>query len=63
MEEVDERLEEQDLGPRVRKPSQYVRDILSGLGTADGRPGQPQFPVGLQVPEERAEDDAGTLAL
>ncbi|KZV97001.1 hypothetical protein EXIGLDRAFT_608447, partial [Exidia glandulosa HHB12029] len=52
MDDVDNTLENVVEGPRVRKPSQYVRDIQEGVGVADGRPSQSQFPRGLQVPVE-----------
>jgi hypothetical protein len=41
---------------RIRKPSQYVRDIQDGKGAADGRASKPRLPTGLQVPTTVAED-------
>ena len=36
---------------RTRIPTRYVRDIQSGIGTADGRPGKTNLPVGMQTVE------------
>ena len=36
---------------RVKIPTRYVREIQSGIGTADNRPGKPNLPAGMQIPE------------
>ncbi|KZT24201.1 hypothetical protein NEOLEDRAFT_1041462, partial [Neolentinus lepideus HHB14362 ss-1] len=33
-----------------RKPSRYARDLMSGEGRSSSKPGDPNIPVGLQVP-------------
>ncbi|EJD44091.1 hypothetical protein AURDEDRAFT_125388 [Auricularia subglabra TFB-10046 SS5] len=48
--------------PRVRKPSQYVRDIRSGVFMQDNRPSQPLLPRGLQVPPEQPPADVTRTA-
>ena len=35
---------------RTRIPTQYVRDIQTGIGTTDGRPGKTNLPPGIQAP-------------
>lgn len=40
-------------GARVKKPSQYVHQILEGGGVTDTRPQAPTFPKGVQVPTEK----------
>ena len=48
---------------RTRIPTRYVRDIQSGVGTADNRPGKSNLPIGIQIPklitqlEGETEDD------
>jgi hypothetical protein len=36
---------------RTRKPTQYVKDILAGKGTTQGKRGNAQLPTGLQAPK------------
>jgi hypothetical protein len=48
--------------PRVRRATQYLRDIQAGRGWADNRPAQPNVPVGMRIPTPppREESDDGT---
>ena len=34
---------------RTRKPTRYVKEIQSGIGTADGRPGKSNLPPRMQT--------------
>ena len=36
---------------QIKKPARYIREIQSGAGTADNRPGRPNLPAGIQMPE------------
>jgi hypothetical protein len=42
---------------RTRKPTQYVRDVLEGRGTATGLASRPAIPTGIQVPPTSQEDE------
>ena len=50
-------------GTCIQKPSQYVRDVQSGKGSAQGLRNQPAFPQGMPVPKvmtEEVNDDGET---
>jgi Reverse transcriptase (RNA-dependent DNA polymerase) len=51
---------------RTRIPTRYIKDIQSGVGTADGRPGKLNLPPGIQIPNpttqvEEETEDAGQI--
>ena len=35
----------------IKRPTRYVKDIQSGIGTADNRPEKPNLPAGIQISE------------
>jgi hypothetical protein len=51
---------------RTRIWTRYIRDIQSGIGTTDGRPGKTNLPAGMQIPEmipqvEGETEDTGQI--
>jgi hypothetical protein len=46
----------------VRAPSQYIKSIQSGTGTADNRAGKSKFPIGIQFPELEGEKTERAMA-
>ena len=45
---------------RTRIPTQYIRDIQSGIGTADNRPSRSHLPAGIQISEQIAHIEGET---
>ena len=45
---------------RTRIPTRYVRDIQSGIGTAEGRPGKTDLPTGIQIADPMAQIEGET---
>ena len=51
---------------QIKKPARYIREIQSGTATADNRPGRPNLPAGIQMPElileiQEEREDKGQL--
>ena len=41
-------------------PTRYVKEIQSGIGTTDGRPGKSNLPPGIQISEPISEIEGET---
>ena len=46
---------------QTRFPTQYIKDIQNGVGSADNQASRPDFPPGMQIPQDKVSQIEGEI--